>query len=85
VGDDIVVVAEDAVGEPVVAEELQTFSTGLSSGERGGSGRRVILSGTTSRLERCHPAWSRMRTAWAPGATAALISWRCACIAGVSQ
>jgi hypothetical protein len=63
----------------------QTFSTGFSSGERGGSGRRVMLSGTTSLRERCQPAWSRMSTAWAPGATAALISRRCACIAGVSQ
>ena len=28
---------------------------------------------STSRPERCQPAWSRMRTAWAPGATAPLI------------
>ena len=34
----------------------QTFSTGLSSGHRGGSGNRVMLDGTTSSAEPCHPA-----------------------------
>src|SRR5215203_2218482 len=43
----------------------QTFSTGFNSGHLGGSARRVMLGGTTSRLERCHPAWSRTSTAWA--------------------
>jgi hypothetical protein len=63
----------------------QTFSTGFSSGERGGSGRSVMLTGTTSDPARCQPAWSSSRTAWASGATMALISARCACIASVSQ
>ena len=36
-----------------------------------------MLSGTTSVPEMCQPAWSSIRTAWAPGATAALISARC--------
>ena len=34
----------------------QMFSTGLSSGHLGGSGMRVILAGTTSSAEPCHPA-----------------------------
>ena len=34
----------------------QTFSTGFSSGERGGSGRSVRFPGTTSAPARCHPA-----------------------------
>jgi hypothetical protein len=63
----------------------QTFSTGFSSGDRGGSGSRVMLSGTTSFADMCHPAWSSIRTAWAPGSTARLISARCAAIAGVSH
>lgn len=56
-GDDVVVVLEDTVGEPVVAHELcQTFSTGLSSGERGGRNIKVMLSGTFSFGVTCHPA-----------------------------
>jgi len=34
----------------------QTFSTGFSSGHLGGSGIRVMLDGTTSSAEPCHPA-----------------------------
>ncbi len=60
------------------------FSTGFSSGDLGGNGRSVMLSGTASRPETCQPAWSRTSTAWASGATASLISARCACIASVS-
>ena len=52
----------------------QTFSTGFSSGERDGRGRSVMFPGTTSAPARCQPARSRMRTAWASGATAPLIS-----------
>jgi len=44
--EDVVVGGEDPVGEPVVSEELPTFSTGLSSGDFGGKGRMVMLSGT---------------------------------------
>ena len=62
----------------------QTFSTGFSSGERGGSGRSVMLSGMTRRVETCQPAWSRISTACAPGSMAGPISARWACIASVS-
>src|SRR3954447_10759428 len=48
----------------------QMFSTGFSSGHLDGSATRVMFGGTTRRCERCHPAWSRRSTAWAPGATA---------------
>jgi hypothetical protein len=34
----------------------QTFSTGLSSGHLGGSGIKVMLGGTTSSADPCHPA-----------------------------
>ena len=33
-----------------------TFSTGFSSGHLGGSGMSVMLSGTASSAEPCHPA-----------------------------
>lgn len=33
----------------------QTFSTGLSSGHLGGSGKRVMLSGTTSSADPIDP------------------------------
>jgi len=61
------------------------FSTGFSSGERGGSGRSVMFFGIGSFGDMCHPAWSTMMTAWAPSSTAALISARCAAMASVSQ
>ena len=35
----------------------QTFPTGFSSGERGGSGTRVMLSGIPSFADMCQPAW----------------------------
>jgi len=41
----------------------QTFSTGLSSGDLGGSGSSVMLAGTSRAAEPCHPAWSRSSTA----------------------
>ena len=34
----------------------QEFSTGLSSGERDGNGRMVMLSGRLSLAVLCHPA-----------------------------
>ena len=34
----------------------QTFSTGFSSGDRGGSGRSVMFPDTTSAPAKCHPA-----------------------------
>jgi hypothetical protein len=34
----------------------QIFSTGLSSGDFGGNGKRVMLSGIGSFFETCHPA-----------------------------
>src|SRR6202030_586153 len=52
----------------------QIFSTGLSSGDFGGSGKRVMLSGMESLFETCHPARSRRTSACAPGATASEIS-----------
>lgn len=39
----------------------QTFSTGLSSGHLGGSGMRVMLGGTTSSADPCHPALKLLR------------------------
>jgi hypothetical protein len=46
--DHVRVVAEHAVGQPVVSHELPTFSRGFNSGHFGGSGIMVILGGTTS-------------------------------------
>jgi|ETNmetMinimDraft_16_1059900.scaffolds.fasta_scaffold02030_3 hypothetical protein len=43
-----------------------TFSTGLSSGDLGGSGNMVMFGGIMSLPVVCHPAWSRIRMAWAP-------------------
>src|SRR6516162_7816235 len=51
----------------------QTFSTGLSSGHFGGSRMMVILAGTRRRVDKCQPAWSTRRLAWAAGATVAAI------------
>src|SRR5881396_2872946 len=63
----------------------QTFSTGLSSGHFGGSTMMVILAGTRRRVDKCQPAWSTRRMAWAAGATVAAISARCKFIASVLQ
>src|SRR5262245_10190443 len=63
----------------------QTFSTGLSSGHFGGSGMMVMLAGTRRRVDKCQPAWSTRRMAWAAGATVAAISARCKFIASVLQ
>ncbi len=61
------------------------LQTGFNSGDRGGSGRSVILAGTFSLGETCQPAWSSSSTACAPGATAWLTSSNWAAIASVSQ
>ncbi len=61
----------------------QMFSIGFSSGHLGGSGTSVMLGGTVSLSDTCHPARSRMRAACAPGATAAAISARCRFIASM--
>src|SRR6516165_3457494 len=63
----------------------QTFSTGLSSGHFGGSRMMVMLAGTRRRVDKCQPAWSTRRMAWAAGATVAAISARCKFIASVLQ
>src|SRR5436189_6417325 len=65
----------------------QTFSTGLSSGHFGGSRMMVILAGTRRRVDKCQPAWSTRRMAWAAGATVGAISARCKFIArrGVAE
>src|SRR6266481_848659 len=62
----------------------QTFSTGLSSGHFGGSTMMVILAGTRRRVDKCQPAWSTRRMAWAAGATVAAISARCKFCLGVA-
>jgi hypothetical protein len=68
VRDDVGVAPEDSVREPVVAEETaRRFRPGLSSGERGGSGRIVMLLGTASLPERCQPARSSRSTALGAG------------------
>lgn len=61
----------------------QTFSTGFSSGERGGGGGEMFL-GTTSAPARCHAALVESETG-VGGATMALISARGARIVGVSR
>src|SRR5437867_13187301 len=63
----------------------QTFSTGLSSGHFGGSRMMVILVGTRRRVDKCQPAWSTRRMAWAAGATVAALTERCTIIAAVLQ
>src|SRR5262249_37597669 len=83
--DEIVVGFEDAVGEPVVAHELPDVLDRLSSGHFGGRRMMVMLAGTRRRVDKCQPAWSTRRMAWAAGATVAAISARCKFIASVLQ
>src|SRR2546427_10337347 len=45
----------------------------------------VILAGTRRRVDKCQPAWSTRRMAWAAGATVAAISARRKFIASVLQ
>src|SRR5829696_1700964 len=63
----------------------QMFSTGFNSGALAGSGRRVMLAGTTRFLDGCQPAWSTRTRACAPGATACAISFRCKVMPSVVQ
>jgi hypothetical protein len=72
VGDDVVTGVEDPAESQFCRMNCRTFSTGFSSGERSGSGRSVMFSGTTSRPDTCQPAWSRTSTACAPGGRADL-------------
>src|ERR1700726_3176336 len=77
--DDCLVAVPNAHAEFVAAEVI---SVGLSSGEYGGNGRRVTLSGTRNRSPGwCQPAPSHTTTACALGATRALISLSCSPIA----
>ena len=55
--EDVVIVLKTRLESQLSRINCQTFSTGLSSGARGGSGIRVILSGTSRAREVCHPAW----------------------------
>src|SRR5256885_7856707 len=88
--DEIVVGFEDAVGEPVVAHELPDVLDrvelwALRRQHNGGSTMMVMLAGTRRRVDKCQPAWSTRRMAWAAGATVAAISARCKFIASVLQ
>src|SRR5258708_34648298 len=60
------------------------FSAAFSSGQAGGNGTSVRLSGSLSLRVVCQAALSSMIRAWAPGATAKLISSTCLCMASVS-
>jgi hypothetical protein len=63
-GDDVVVALEDAVREVVVPEELPDVLDGIEFGRSRRKRQQVMLSGTLRPLEICHPARSRIRTAW---------------------
>ena len=54
--DDIVVVLEHPVGSQLSRMNWQTFSITFSSGHLGGSGSRVMLSGTFTSPGMCQPA-----------------------------
>jgi hypothetical protein len=62
--EDVGVGGEDPVRQPVVAHELPDvldrpfdgLRRALSSGDLGGRGKRVMLSGTTRLRAPCHPA-----------------------------
>ena len=83
--DDLLGGAEDPVDRPLSRTNGQTVSTGFNSGERGGKGRSVMVSGPFSLVETGQPAWSSSSTACAPGATAGLISSNGAAMAFVLQ
>jgi len=87
--DEIVVGFEDAVGEPVVAHELPDVLDRVElwalRRQQNGSRMMVMLAGTRRRVDKCQPAWSTRRMAWAAGATVAAISARCKFIASVLQ
>ena len=64
----------------------QIFSAGFrAQGISTARARMVMLAGMSNLADRCHPARSTRRTAWAPGATALAISARCRFIASVLQ
>ena len=54
--EDVVVGFEDPVREPVVAHELPNIFDRFNSGDFGGNGMSVMLPGTGSFFETCHPA-----------------------------
>ena len=54
--DDVVVFLEDAIGQVVVPHELPEVFDGVSSGDLGGNGSRVMLSGRSKALVVCQPA-----------------------------
>jgi hypothetical protein len=54
--EDVVVGFEDAVRGQLSRMNCQMLSTGLSSGDFGGNGKSVMLSGMESLFETCHPA-----------------------------
>ena len=83
--DNIVVGFEHAVGEPVRAHELPNIFLGIEFGERGGSGINEMFDGVLSDLAPCQPAWSKIRMAWACGATLAAMSSRWNCMASALQ
>ena len=56
VGEDVVVGHETRFESQFSRMNRQTFSTGLSSGDRGGSGSSVMLPGTVSLPVVCQPA-----------------------------
>src|SRR3954463_12482574 len=56
-----------------------------NSGALEGSGTSVMLSGTTSFLAECQPAWPTRTRACAPGVTACEISFRCKVMPAVVQ
>jgi len=47
---------EDTVRSPLSRMNCQMFSTELSSGDFGGKEENVMLVGTTSLADKCHPA-----------------------------
>ena len=74
----VVVAEEDAIGEPVLADELPDAFLRV-----GGSGMRLMLAGTTSFGVMCHPAWSSSSTACLAGSTLAEMAASCRLIASV--
>jgi hypothetical protein len=59
--EDLTVGAKDAVGEPVVALNCQTFPTGLSSGHLGGSGKSVMFDELETRMAAQEAHWGDPR------------------------
>ena len=47
---------EDPVGEPVIAQELPDILDRVQFRAFWGNGKRVMLAGTMSLSDRCHPA-----------------------------